>query len=279
MMNKKIIGFAAVCGFVLSFLTGMIAKNPVLAILLRSLIFAAVFSVLSFAVSFLFSKFLADDSKGVSFEPDSPQNSPQSKQQKTGDNVNIVITDEGLEDDESSPKFFVENNRPGLSGNDSKKFQQEEKKQDPSAEKSLAEEKPSSETKNSASEAKKESQKAEFVPAGLENLGKANSNPQNSSENSILKKDIPSNAGDSENKVNAFADGSSIENIDELPEIEDLSDDVKNNSSGDIINDSDFASSSGNGFGGAVFSGGTESGSQNADVMAQAVRTLLEKDK
>ena len=26
-------------------------------------------------------------------------------------------------------------------------------------------------------------------------------------------------------------------------------------------------------------SGGTESGSQNADVMAQAVRTLLEKDK
>ena len=64
-MNKKIIGFAAVCGFVLSFLTGVIAKNPVLAIFLRSLIFAAVFSVLSFAISFLFSKFLADDSKGV----------------------------------------------------------------------------------------------------------------------------------------------------------------------------------------------------------------------
>ena len=58
-----------------------------------------------------------------------------------------------------------------------------------------------------------------------------------------------------------------------------MSDDVKNNSSGDIINDSDFASSSGNDFGGAVFSDGTESGSQNADVMAQAVRTLLEKDK
>ncbi|WP_443740546.1 hypothetical protein [Treponema berlinense] len=275
MMNKKIIGFVAVCGFVLSFLTGMIAKNPVPAILLRSLIFAAVFSVLSFAISFLFSKFLADDSKGVSFEPDSPQ----SKQQKTGDNVNIVITDEGLEDDESSPKFFVENNRPGLSGNDSKKIQQEEKKQDSSDEKSLVEEKPSSEIKNSASEVKKESQKAEFVSAGLENLGKANSAPQNSSENSILKKDIPSNVGDSENKVNAFADGSSIENIDELPEIEDLSDDVKNNSSGDIINDSDFASSGRNGFGGTVFSGGTESGSQNADVMAQAVRTLLEKDK
>ena len=274
-MNKKIIGFVAVCGFVLSFLTGMIAKNPVLAILLRSLIFAAVFSVLSFAISFLFSKFLADDSKCVPFEPDSPQ----SKQQKTGDNVNIVITDEGLEDDESSPKFFVENNRPGLSGNDSKKFQQEEKKQDSLDEKSLVEEEPSSEIKNSASEVKKESQKAEFVSAGLENLGKANSAPQNSSENSILKKDIPSNAGDSENKVNAFADGSSIENIDELPEIEDLADDVKNNSSGDIINDSDFASSGRNGFGGTVFSGGTESGSQNADVMAQAVRTLLEKDK
>ena len=40
-----------------------------------------------------------------------------------------------------------------------------------------------------------------------------------------------------------------------------------------------ISDSSGNGFGGAVFSGGTESGSQNADVMAQAVRTLLEKDK
>lgn len=280
-MNKKIIGFAAVCGFVLSFLTGMIAKNPVLAILLRSLIFAAVFSVLSFSISFLFSKFLANDSKGVSLETDSSQNSPQSKQQKSGDNVNIVITDDGLEDDESSPKFFVENNRPGLSGNDSKNFQTEEKKQDSSEEKSLTEEKSSSETKNSVSGTKKESesQKAEFISAGLENLGKANSDLQNSSENSILKKDVPSNAGDSENKINAFADGSSIENIDELPEIEDLSDDVKNNSSGDIINDSDFASSGGNGFAGAVFSGGTESVSQNADVMAQAVRTLLEKDK
>ena len=133
-MNKKIIGFAAVCGFVLSFLTGVIAKNPVLAIFLRSLIFAAVFSVLSFAISFLFSKFLADDSKGVYFEPDSSQNSPQSKQQKNGDNVDIVITDEGLEDDESSPKFFVENNRPGLSEDDSRKFQQEEKNQDSSDE-------------------------------------------------------------------------------------------------------------------------------------------------
>ncbi|WP_296668884.1 MULTISPECIES: hypothetical protein [unclassified Treponema] len=273
MMNKKIIGFAAVCGFVLSFLTGMIAKNPVLAILLRSLIFAAVFSVLSFSISFLFSKFLANDSKGVSLETDSSQNSPQSKQQKSGDNVNIVITDDGLEDDESSPKFFVENNRPGLSGKDSKNFQTEEK--------SLTEEKSSSETKNSVSGTKKEgeSKKAEFISAGRENLGKANSDLQNSSENSILKKDVPSNAGDSENKINAFADGSSIENIDELPEIEDLSDDVKNNSSGDIINDSDFASSGGNGFAGAVFSGGTESVSQNADVMAQAVRTLLEKDK
>lgn len=254
MMNKKSIGYAAVCGFVLSFLIGIAAKNPLLSVFTRSLIFSAVFAALAFGVSFLFAKFLAENSKNNALEGENGLSDRESKQ-KSGDNVNIVISDDGLEDEEESPKFFVENNRQGISGEELHKYNSLEKQNPAPAEE--------------ASPA--------FVPAGIQDISAKT--PEAERQDSTLTKDIPSNAGDSSNKVNVFSDGSTIDDVDELPEIEDLSDSVKNNLSGDIIKDSDFASSGGSGFGGNAFSGGAEPGSQNADIMAQAVRTLLEKDR
>lgn len=253
-MNKKSIGFGAVCGFVLSFLIGIAAKNPLLSIFIRSLIFSAAFSALAFGASFLFAKFLADNSKNTTLEGENGSPEGESKQ-KSGDSVNIVISDEGLEDEAESPKFFVENNRQGISGEELHRYNSSEtQNQTPVAEVSRG-----------------------FVPVEIQNI--SGKNPAPEQQSSVLTKDVPSNAGDSSNKVNAFSDGSTIDDVDELPEIGELSDVVKNNLSGDIIKDSDFASGGGSSFTGNAFSGGAESNSQNVDIMAQAVRTLLEKDR
>ena len=65
--------------------------------------------------------------------------------------------------------------------------------------------------------------------------------------------------------------------VDSLPDIEDLDTGKKDGEIGDIINDSEFATS-GKSSGGAQFPDGQTASTQNADVMAQAIRTILSKD-
>ena len=244
MVNQKAIGGFAACGFVLSFLTGLISKNAFLVTLLRSFIFALIFAALAACVSFLFKKFLEDDSVSDSISSDSA-----SKNQRAGENVNIVIADDDLEDDDTGPKFFVENNL--------KNFQD-----DGAANISGAAE-------------SSEKQKKDFTPVEPQNLTEpvqtaaAESVSPHSAE-PRRNPEVPENSGDVANKVNSFADGSSIDDLDELPDIEDIPEDVKNPSGSDIIVDSDFASS-------AKSSSGAKS--VDASLMAQAIRTALKKDE
>lgn len=263
MMNQKTIGGFAACGFVLSFLTGIISKNAFLIILLRSFLFAVIFSVLAAGISFLFNKFLADETaSGENFA-----DSSNSKIQKTGENVNIVVGDDNFEDDDTAPKFFVENNKEAFQNDEIAGSVTKEQTGDFNTENKVSEK---------SAEAEKSSglEKPSFEPV---NLAQMQNTAQNNSERQ--RQEIPSNNGDASNKVNSFADGSAIDNIDELPDIEDISDSVKNNSNSDIIDDSDFATSGENGTSGTVFPDGTQANSANASLIAQAIRTALKRDE
>lgn len=263
MINQKAIGGFAACGFFLSFLTGIISKNAFLIILLRSFLFAVIFCVLAAGISFLFNKFLADETSLSENSADSSN----SKIQKTGENVNIVVGDDNFEDDDTAPKFFVENNKETFQNDEAAGSVTKSQAADLNAESRVAE-KPSDSQINSTSE------KTSFEPV---NLAQMQNVERNNSE--VQRQEIPSNKGDSSNKVNSFADGSAIDNIDELPDIEDISDSVKNNSNSDIIGDSDFATSGGNGTSGTVFPDGTQANSANASLIAQAIRTALKRDE
>ena len=57
-----------------------------------------------------------------------------------------------------------------------------------------------------------------------------------------------------------------------------MNDGEKSDGVNDIISDSDFATRGSSSSLGASFPNGTEASAANADVMAQAIRTLLKKD-
>ncbi len=286
-MNGKAIGVAAGLGLTLSFLTGIISKNAFLTVFKNALLFAFIFAVLAAGISFLFEKFLSDGT-GQSLTLDL-----QPKGQKSRGNVDIVISDDNLEEEDDGPKFFVENNRQGLSQkNDDAEIQNlnsdisaktennssvndisEQKNIDLQTDSSLTEQK-ELDSPSQLSELQEETK--QFVPASVENVAGGQGEQAVSS---VISQDVPVNAGDGSNKVNNFADGSNIESIDSLPDIGEFSEDKKNDSVGDIINDSDFATKGSSASSSTVLPNGTEASSANADVMAQAIRTLLKKDE
>ena len=286
-MNGKAIGVAAGLGLTLSFLTGIISKNAFLTVFRNALLFAFIFAVLAAGISFLFEKFLSDGT-GQSFTLDL-----QPKSQKSRGNVDIVISDDNLEEEDDGPKFFVENNRQGLSqknydaeiqnlnsdvsakteNNSSVNDISEQKNIDLQTDSSLTEPK-ELDSPSQLSELQEETK--QFVPASVENVAGGQGEQAVAS---VISQDVPVNAGDGSNKVNNFADGSNIESIDSLPDIGEFSEDKKNDSVGDIINDSDFATKGSSASSSTVLPNGTEASSANADVMAQAIRTLLKKDE
>ena len=101
--NLKITGIFAAFGFLLSFLFGLFSHGAILSILLKALIFAVVFALLGFAVSFLYFKFLGDDSRDGDSIPDTGTVAATAK----GQNVDIVIQDQEIERSDSPNSFEV----------------------------------------------------------------------------------------------------------------------------------------------------------------------------
>ena len=108
MRSAKYIGLFAACGFILSFVSGLFSHSSILSVLLKALIFAVVFGLLGFGISFIYSKFLSDGSGGDyqgEYSPDSSSASVQSS--PLGQNVDITIEDEELRPSESENHFVV----------------------------------------------------------------------------------------------------------------------------------------------------------------------------
>ena len=274
MINVKSVSISAATGFILSFLVGIICRNAFLSVLLRAFISALVFSAVAAGSSFLYSKFLSAD--GV---PSEPSSRPQSR---TSGQVDLVIDDDPLEEEENGPKFFVENNRSALQS-DAKPSAPEKVDPDEDVTEEIAE------------EAAGASDLAPVEP--VESVVSSSAAPVNpvpapepeitappKAMDAVPKNDAaftPVNLAASAPQVSSSPEGApadeQLPEVDSLPDIEDLDTGKKDGEIGDIINDSEFATS-GKSSGGAQFPDGQTASTQNADVMAQAIRTILSKD-
>lgn len=97
--TKKVV-IVAVCGFVLSFLVGLISKVAFGHVLLRAILCALIFAGLYYALSIVFERYLVSGSAGQSSGGDSliPQK---------GQLIDIKVDDEILPEEENAPLFKI----------------------------------------------------------------------------------------------------------------------------------------------------------------------------
>lgn len=268
MINVKSVSISAATGFILSFLVGIICGNAFISVLLRAFISALVFSAVAAGSSFLYSQFLSADGT-----PSEPSSRPQAK---TSGKVDLVIDDDPLEEEENGPKFFVENNRSALQS-DAKPSAAEKVDPDEDVIEDIVEEAADvSDVQPVAAPA--------AAPVNPVTVAEPEITAPPKAMDAVPKNDAaftPVNLAASAPQVSASPEGApageELSEVDSLPDIEDLDTGKKDGEIGDIINDSEFATS-GKSSGGTQFPDGQTAGTQNADVMAQAIRTILSKD-
>lgn len=276
MINPKNICISAAVGFVLSFIIGCVSEVAFLHIVLRALIFAAVFAAMSAGLSYIYKTFLSDGQNSDSLKSD---NDASPEKQSSGGLVNIVVDDSTLRDDSSSPKFSVTN--PNVFNDDSVdegKAEANDKKLNSSpgaasSEKNLRKDSSQKDAAKPQAQAntvvdkpgKPDASQNGFVAKDLGSItSKNNGGVQDSSADDIKNDDSSSDAGDQ----------SVSESIDELPDIGNVEFSSSSSSiSPSVIEDSDFARGKS-----GVSSSSAAPGGQNVDTIAQAIRTLLAKD-
>ena len=119
MRGAKYIGIFAACGFILSFVSGLFSHSSILSVLLKALIFAVVFGLVGFGISFVFEKFLSDGTSGEFQGEYSADSSPVAANTSAlGHNVDITIQDEELTPSGSDNHFVVGDNHQMLNDSD-----------------------------------------------------------------------------------------------------------------------------------------------------------------
>lgn len=270
MINPKNIGISAAIGFFLSFFIGLFSDVRFSHVLLRALIFGAVFAVLCVGISFLYHRFLSVDSSsfGSDGEP--------SVQKSAGGIVNIVVDDSELPDDGMTPKFTVLDNS-GLV--DKRELSPADEVDEPVAEEPAAQIIPAPEVP--LSDIVPKAQKAEsgsasapaaegavpFTPAALDSVAKTASPAAES----------PAPAGKSAPAAEPVSSEAKTAALDELPDMGEM--EAASAGAGtaselsvveEVVTDTDFST------GGAHLKEQPISGDTN--VMAKAIQTLLAKD-
>lgn len=116
MKNIKFVSFSAGAGFILSLTFGIFSKSGILKVLLTALVFALIFAVLGFGLTFVYEKFLSLDSSEIDSTKSTESKSTVSS--SVGNNVDIVIEDQELERSGSNNRFNVGENRSMLNTSD-----------------------------------------------------------------------------------------------------------------------------------------------------------------
>lgn len=116
MKTVKFVSIFAVIGFLLSLVCGFFSGSSFLRIFLTALIFGFVFAILSFLIRLIYNKFLVVESK-------LDENNQKSEEyvvttSPVGQNVNLVVTDEDLEQSGNSNHYVVGDNRQMLNESD-----------------------------------------------------------------------------------------------------------------------------------------------------------------
>jgi hypothetical protein len=259
MINPKYICIFAGVGFFVSFIIGLLSGNGFLHPLLIALIFAVVFALLSLGIQIVYNKFLTiGDSYTGNVGGDM-------KTPSVGSVVNITVDDDNLPDEEQAPKFYVENNRPGLGAEDltseavdarNKPKKLETPKVVTDVSESISDV-PVSEPVQNPSQIPDSSG---FTPMSVTDLSK--------SENGGVAEaaTVASNTNNGNARV---ATGSASDSLDDLPDIGDFSPGAVKSTS-DVISDASFSPSS--------TSSSSSGKEQNSELMAQAIRTILAND-
>lgn len=269
MLKTKNIAIPAVFGFVFSFLICLISTHKFGSSLLRGMIFAVVFGALGFAIQIVFDKFLSDSSDG-DFASSSDH------QKKQGAVVDITIDDTPLENDENGPQFFVSNNKrkleneiPGNNDNEKKDAiitdAGTDMKNVPAAGADREKREELKAKENFANEQTANAQEFKAVPLGKPVTSEAKSK-------STADEAKPANVSYS------FSDISEASDIDSLPDIGGVDENLEvNNASKDLIKDSDFASSGKKVDASELLDAG-KGLNTNAETMAKAIQTLLKRE-
>lgn len=116
MKNIKFVSFSAGAGFILSLTFGIFSKSGILKVFLTALVFALIFAVLGFGLTFVYEKFLSLDSSEIDSTKSTESKSTVSS--SVGNNVDIVIEDQELERSGSNNRFNVGENRSMLNTSD-----------------------------------------------------------------------------------------------------------------------------------------------------------------
>lgn len=113
MKDLKFISLFGAAGFIFSFFIGLISKSFFWIVLLRALLFFAVFFALGCLLSYLYNHFVLIGAGSNGEEVVNPS--------KPGSLVNIVISDEELPSEKNAPNFFIANSPNFLSAEDKNK--------------------------------------------------------------------------------------------------------------------------------------------------------------
>lgn len=271
MLKTKNIAIPAVFGFIFSFFICLISTHKFSSSLLRGIIFAVVFGILGFLIQIVFDKFLSETTEG-----DFVQSSEQKDKKKSGAVVDITIDDTPLDNDENGPQFFVSNNKHKLEENVGAKTEPEKKEtilQD------------TGNDMNAIPVAGAEREKREEIKV-KEKF--AQEQAANSKEFKSVQLGTPvseSSAGSTQktepktsNVSYSFSDISEASDIDSLPDIGNVDGDLGiTKDSGDLIKDSDFASS-GKKIDASELLDVGKGVNTNAETMAKAIQTLLKRE-
>ena len=117
MKSVKVIAGFGIFGFLLSFLTGLIAGRKFSHIIIDALIFLFVFAAIGALIYFFAAKIILSPAEGDSLS-DSVSDQRQSSPSSSSQAVDILVEDEDLPEEENASQFFVGTNHQMLNDGD-----------------------------------------------------------------------------------------------------------------------------------------------------------------
>lgn len=240
MFNSKVIVVAGVIGFLLSFVTGLFSGVGFGFVLLRAIIFAISLGVLAAIIMFVFDKFLDMDSVEPSTYP---------TEVNVGSMVDVTVGEDELPEEDSAPGFYVD---AKLASNGSSS----------SSNKGSTSESSANEGSNVVSGADFTSEKTEGLSANnsvVDNKPISEKTESSVQSGGFVKSDVQTMTSGA--NYRNFNENSSEDELDELPEFSSGKSDSSNFGS-PFQKDSPLV----------------DKGMQDAELMAQAIRTVLNKN-
>lgn len=266
MLKTKNVAISGILSFVFSFLISIVSTHKFGSSVLRGIIFALIFCVLSVIIQVVYDKFLSDGTE-INMSGESKRGD------KTGSVVDITIDDVPLERDDNGPQFFVANNKlkiedeTGKSSEESGKNESiitdvgEDMKNIPQTGSDKIRRQEEKLRDSFSTEQKNES--SNFKPAALNKLSEAAKVQPVESKPSV--------------KQFTESSGSEEEQIDSLPEMNSVIElEAADEGQSDLIRDSEFASEGKVNKSKEILDSGQFN--SNAETMAKAIQTLLKRE-